>query len=104
MATTPAIRNTHTDGATEYVSSTGSGSAQSSAASSPPSPAMPMFMDGTNDSVTSGNPSPFLSRSTSPGPVTGSGPEDYYASQFQYGYGIPGGMFGERSHTPQACV
>jgi hypothetical protein len=76
----------------------------SSATSSPPSPAMPILVDGASDFIAPRMPSPFLSRSTSPGPVTGSGPEDLLASQYQYGYNLPGGVFSERSHTPQACV
>jgi hypothetical protein len=98
-ATTPSVKNTHSDGATEYINS-----AQSSATSSPPSPAMPVMVDGANDAKPSRTPSPFLNRSTSPGPVTGSGPEDLIVSQYQYGYNMHGGIFPERSHTPQACV
>lgn len=98
-ATTPLVKNSHSDGATEYINST-----ESSATSSPPSPAMPVMVDGANDIRPSRTPSPFLNRSTSPGPVTGSGPEDLLTSQYQYGYNMPGGIFPERSHTPQACV
>jgi hypothetical protein len=101
--TTPSHANTHMDGAMEYALNNSSGSNNSSATSSPPSPAMPLLVDGASDLVTR-TPSPFLSRSTSPGPVTGSGPEDLLASQYQYGYNMPGGMFHERSHTPTACV
>ncbi|KAF3033972.1 hypothetical protein E8E12_004260 [Didymella heteroderae] len=98
-ATTPLLKNGHSDGAIEYINS-----AQSSATSSPPSPAMPVMVDGANDMKPSRTPSPFLNRSTSPGPVTGSAPEDLIASQYQYGYNMHGGIFPERSHTPQACV
>lgn len=98
-ATTPLVKNAHSDGATEYINS-----AQSSATSSPPSPAMPVMVDGANDVNSSRSSSPFLNRSTSPGPVTGSGPEDLLASQYQYGYNMHGGIFPERSHTPQTCV
>ncbi|KAF2650104.1 carbohydrate-binding module family 21 protein [Lophiostoma macrostomum CBS 122681] len=101
---TPAISNSHTDGATEYILNNSSGSNQSSAASSPPSPVMLPMVDGASDSRTaSRSPHNFLSRATSPGPVTGSGPEDYSTS-FQYGYNMHGGIFPEPSHTPQACV
>ncbi|KAH7063796.1 putative phosphatase regulatory subunit-domain-containing protein [Paraphoma chrysanthemicola] len=101
--TTPSHANTQADGAMENLLNNSSGSNNSSATSSPPSPTMPFMVDGAND-VVARIPSPFLSRSTSPGPVTGSGPEDLLASQYQYGYNMPGGMFHERSHTPTACV
>jgi hypothetical protein len=80
------------------------GSNTSSATGSPPSPAMPLLVDGASDFISPRMPSPFLSRSASPGPVTGSGPEDLIASQYPYSYNLPGGVFSERSHTPQACV
>ncbi|KAJ4363451.1 hypothetical protein N0V83_009744 [Neocucurbitaria cava] len=99
---TPAATHVQSDGIIDYVLNNSSGSNQSSATSSPPSPAMPLFVDGANDMNSSRSPSPFLSRSTSPGPVTGTGPEDHVASQ--YGYNMVGGMFYERSHTPTACV
>lgn len=103
-AATPAAQNSHSDGALDYVLNNSSGSNQSSATSSPPSPpALPLMVDGANDLNTSRGPSPFLSRSTSPGPVTGTGPVDHAASQYQYGY-TTGGIFPERSHTPTACV
>ncbi|EUC29812.1 carbohydrate-binding module family 21 protein [Bipolaris victoriae FI3] len=95
--TTPAVRPTQGDGALDYMNNS-SGSNQSSATSSPASPAMPVMADGASDSVS------FLSRSASPGPVTGYAPEDRYASSYEYGYTMPGGAFTERSHTPQACV
>ncbi|UPX21337.1 uncharacterized protein EKO05_0011524 [Ascochyta rabiei] len=98
-ATTPSAKHPHSDGATEYIHS-----AQSSATSSPPSPAMPVMVDGANEVKSSRSSSPFLNRSTSPGPVTGSGPEDLLASQYQYGYNMHGRIFPERSHTPQTCV
>lgn len=101
-ATTPAIKTTHSDGAMEYELNNSSSSNQSSANSSPPSPGMPVLVDGANDAVYSRSSSPFLSRSTSPGPVTGSVLDDHIASQ--YGYNMHGGMFVERGHTPQACV
>lgn len=97
----PAFRG---EGAVEDVLNNGSGSNQSSPTSSPPSPTMALFVDGANDAVVSRGASPFCSRSTSPGPVTGSGPEDHFVSPYQYGYGMPAGMLIERSHTPQACV
>jgi len=100
-ATTPAAAAIN-DGAVEDGSNDSSGSNNTSATSSPPSPAISLHMDGASDLKFSRTPSPFLSRSTSPGPVTGSGPEDL--AQYQYGYNMPGGMFHERSHTPQACV
>ena len=100
----PSAKRTHSDGAVEVVLDNSSGSNTSSATSSPPSPAMPLLVDGASDAIYSCTPSPFLSRSTSPGPVTGSGPEDHLTSQYQYGYNMPGGLFHERSHTPQACV
>ncbi|KAF2846427.1 carbohydrate-binding module family 21 protein [Plenodomus tracheiphilus IPT5] len=103
-ASTPAVTKPNGDGAIDDVLNNSSGSNQSSATSSPPSPAMALFVDGANDLVISRSASPFLSRSTSPGPITGSGPEDHFGSPYQYGYGMPAGMFIERSHTPQACV
>lgn len=101
---TPSVQNTQNDGAVEEVLTNGTSSTTSSATSSPPSPALPLLVDGANDAYLSRTPSPFLSRSTSPGPVTGSGPGDLIASQYQYGYNMSVGMFNERSHTPQACV
>lgn len=92
------------DGAAEEVLNSSSGSNQSSLTSSPASPAMALFVDGANDVVDSRSASPFCSRSTSPGPITGSGPEDHLVTSYQYGYGMPAGMLIERSHTPQACV
>lgn len=102
--TTPATKSNSGDGAMEYMSNNSSGSNQSSAKSSPPSPAMPLLVDGANDMMTSRSPSPFLPRSTSPSPFIGHGPEDHYASQYQFGYNMPGSVLNERSHTPQACV
>ncbi|KAF2107177.1 putative phosphatase regulatory subunit-domain-containing protein [Lophiotrema nucula] len=106
IATTPATKNTHTDGATEYIlNDSSSGSNQSSASNSPPSPVMPLLVDGANDSrASSRSPTHFLSRSTSPGPMTGSGPEDLTVSTYSYGYNLHGGIFPERAHTPTACV
>lgn len=104
-ATTPATKNSHTDGATEYILTDSSGSNQSSASNSPPSPVMPLMADGANDSRSATrSPNHFLSRSASPGPVTGSAPEDIMASSYNYGYALHGGIFPERAHTPQACV
>lgn len=102
-ATTPATKNSHTDGATEYILDGSSESNPSSASNSPPSPVLPDLVDGASD-PRSATRSPFLSRSASPGPVTGSGPEDRMTSPFQYGYGMHGGIFPEQNHTPQACV
>ncbi|KAF2448190.1 carbohydrate-binding module family 21 protein [Karstenula rhodostoma CBS 690.94] len=104
---TPAAKNSHTDGATEYIlnAQSASGSNTSSATNSPPSPSLPVLVDGANDSgFRSASRSPFLSRSTSPGPVTGSAPEDHMASTLQYGYSMHRGIFSEQNHTPQACV
>lgn len=80
------------------------GSNQSSATSSPASPAMPLMVDGASDHATPRNSSPFLPRSASPGPVTGYAHEDHYNPSYQYGYTMPGAVFTERSQTPQACV
>ncbi|KAF2736228.1 hypothetical protein EJ04DRAFT_598252 [Polyplosphaeria fusca] len=104
MATTPATKNPQMDGATEYINES-SGSNQSSASNSPPSPVMPIMLDGASD-VRSASRSPihFLSRSASPGPMTGAGPEDLLPSSYDYGYPMHGGIFPERAHTPQACV
>lgn len=91
------------DGASDYLN--GYGSSQSSSSSSPASPTMSLQTDGATDSFTpSRSQAHFSSRSTSPGPVTGSGPENIINSTFQYGYGMHGGIFPERSHTPQTCV
>ncbi|CAE7188260.1 hypothetical protein PTNB85_07574 [Pyrenophora teres f. teres] len=95
--TTPATKPVLGDGATDYAFNTGS--IQSSTTSSPASPAMPLMVDGANDSVTYPPYSPH-----SPGPMTGYSAEDHYGSQYQYGYSAPGGVFNERSQTPQACV
>lgn len=65
---------------------------------------MPPMVDGANEVIISRSASPFLSRSASPGPVTGTGPEDHLSSQYQYGFNMAGGIFPERSHTPTACV
>ncbi|KAH8704570.1 putative phosphatase regulatory subunit-domain-containing protein [Phaeosphaeriaceae sp. PMI808] len=100
----PSGKSAQGDGVLEVVLNNCSGSNTSSATSSPPSPAMPLLVDGASEALYSRSPSPFLSHSTSPGPMTGSGPEDLLASQYQYGYNMPGGLFHERSHTPQACV
>ncbi|KAF2638596.1 hypothetical protein P280DRAFT_359680, partial [Massarina eburnea CBS 473.64] len=100
-AITPAAKNSDMDGATEYVVNSSSGSNQSSASNSPPSPVMPVQVDGASDSRSSSR-SPFLPRSTSPGPVTG--PEICISSPYQYGYNMPGGIFPEQNHAPQACV
>ena len=102
-ATTPATKNSHTDSAVGYVLDNHSGSNQSSVSNSPPSPQMPTQVDGAND-VKSASHSLFSSQSTSPGPLTGSGPEDYMTSSYQYGYSKHGSMFSEQQHTPQACV
>ncbi|KAF1961584.1 hypothetical protein CC80DRAFT_194331 [Byssothecium circinans] len=99
-ATTPATKNSNTDGTTDYAFSGSSSSNQSSASNSPPSPALPVQVDGASDSNSSR--SPFLSRSTSPGPVTG--PEIHVTSPYQYGYNNHGGIFPEQNHAPQACV
>ncbi|KAF2714777.1 carbohydrate-binding module family 21 protein [Pleomassaria siparia CBS 279.74] len=100
QTTTPTTKNSHTDGATEYVFNSSSGSNRSSASNSPPSPVMPLLVDGANESRSSSrSPNHFLSRSASPGPVTGSGPEDLMASRYEYGY-----LSQMPSHTPQACV
>ncbi|KAF2187243.1 carbohydrate-binding module family 21 protein [Zopfia rhizophila CBS 207.26] len=102
---TLVAKNPGTDRAADYLLNNSSGSNQSSASNSPPSPAMSQLVDGASDSRSiSRSPSHFLSRSTSPGPVTGSGPEDRMTCPFQYGYNMHGGIFPEPTHTPQACV
>ncbi|KAF2477502.1 protein phosphatase regulator [Lindgomyces ingoldianus] len=104
-ATTPSTKTAHTDGTTEYILNSSSGSNQSSASNSPPSPTMSQLVDGANDlRSASRSPNHFLSRSTSPGPMTGSGPEDLRTSPFKYGYNMHGSIFPEPTHTPQACV
>lgn len=95
--TTPATKNAHGDGAMDYAFTTGSN--QSSATSSPASPTMPLMVDGANDAANTTTYPPY-----SPGPMTGYSAEDHYGSQYQYGYSAPGGVFNERSQTPQACV
>jgi len=101
--TPQTVQSQNKDGASDYMN--GCGSSQSSSSSSPASPTMPLQTDGATDSFTpSRSQTHFSSRSTSPGPVTGSGPEDIINSTFQYGYGMHGGIFPERSHTPQTCV
>ncbi|KAF2015399.1 carbohydrate-binding module family 21 protein [Aaosphaeria arxii CBS 175.79] len=106
QASTPVVQNSHTDGASDYILNSNSSTPQSSASNSPPSPVMPVSMDGANDLRSlSRSPNHFLSRSASPGPVTGSTPEDHMTShQFQYGFGKHGGIFPESNHAPQACV
>ncbi|KAL5115369.1 hypothetical protein ACEQ8H_006745 [Pleosporales sp. CAS-2024a] len=100
----PSSQNKQSETKQEQMWSNSTGSNTSSASNSPASPAMPVLVDGANDVDSSRSPSPFLSRSASPGPVMGSGLDDLIASQYQYGYNMPAGMFSERSHTPQACV
>lgn len=99
--TTPATKNAHTDGPADDVPGSSSGSNQSSASNSPPSPAPSVLVDVANDSRGASR-SPFFARPASPGPVTGSGPEDHAVSP--YGYNMHGGIFPEQNHTPQACV
>ncbi|KNG46430.1 carbohydrate-binding module family 21 protein [Stemphylium lycopersici] len=101
--TMPATKPTSGDGAEDYMHII-PGSNQSSATSSPASPAMPLMVDGASDHATPRNSSPFLPRSASPGPVTGYAHEDHYNPSYQYGYTMPGAVFTERSQTPQACV
>jgi hypothetical protein len=60
-------------------------------------------VDGANAERPTVNESHLLSRSNSPGPVTGSGPEDRMDS-FLFGYNMHGNIFPERAHTPQACM
>jgi len=84
----------------DYAFTTGSN--QSSATSSPASPTMPLMVDGANDATTTTTYPPYSPHS--PGPMTGYSAEDHYGSQYQYGYSAPGGVFNERSQTPQACV
>jgi hypothetical protein len=103
QAATPSTKKAYTDGVHEYILDSGSGSNQSSATNSPPSPALPLLLDGAPDSKPGSLSPHFLSRSTSPGPVTGSGPEDHLNS-YQYGYNLHGGIFPEAGHHPQACV
>ncbi|KAH7117879.1 putative phosphatase regulatory subunit-domain-containing protein [Dendryphion nanum] len=104
-ATTPAVNNSHTDGAMEYILDSSTSTPQSSASNSPPSPVMNVAVDVANDAGSrSRSPNHFLSRSTSPGPMTGSGPEDRVNSQYRYGYNQPGGIFPSPGHAPQACV
>jgi hypothetical protein len=98
-----SVTNGQSDGAMELALTNGSGSNNSSVTNSPPSPVMALLVDGASDKKPR-SPSPFMSRSTSPGPITGSSPEDLLATQYQYGYNMSSGFFHERSHTPQACV
>jgi hypothetical protein len=103
--TSPPAKASTADGAMDYLQNdSSSGSNQSSASNSPPSPVMTQLVDGANDARPTMNESHLLSRSTSPGPVTGSGPEDRLNSSFSYGYNMHGNMFPERAHTPQACM
>jgi len=78
-AATPAAAAAPIDGVAECVDNDSSGSNNTSASNSPPSPVMQPQVDGASDFKFSRSPSPFLSRSASPGPVTGSGPEDPYS-------------------------
>jgi hypothetical protein len=105
-ATAPARNDSLTDGTGDLNNVSGSSnSSVSSASSSPHSPVMPLSVDGASDSQSMfQTQSHFPSRSASPGPVTGSGPDDLNKSSFQYGYSMHGGIFPERSHTPTACV
>lgn len=108
--TTPSIKNSHTDGAGDYVDYS-SGSNQNSAESSPSSSKdMSPLVDGASDSrFPTKSPNHFLSRSTSPGPMTGSDPGDRMTSPLYYGgspynHNMHGGIFADPTHTPQACV
>ncbi|KAF2200902.1 hypothetical protein GQ43DRAFT_472294 [Delitschia confertaspora ATCC 74209] len=101
----PPAKNSIVDGATDYISNNSSGSNHSSTSNSPASPPTVAQVDGADDVQNSTlGPVHFLGRSNSPGPMTGSGPEDRMTSPFQYGYNLPGSFFPERSHTPQACM
>lgn len=108
--TTPTTKNSRTDGADDYVHDYSSGSNQNSAESSPSPKDMSRLVDGTNDSrFPSRGPNHFLTRSTSPGPMTGSDPGDRMTSPLYYGgspynHNMHGGIFAEQTHTPQACV
>lgn len=102
--TLPTSKSSHNDGADDSDNNS-SGSDKSSASSSSSSPVLSLLVDGASDSLSgSSNSNHFFSRSASPGPATGSGPEDLINSPFQYGYSMPGSFFPERSPTPQACV
>jgi hypothetical protein len=102
----PARNDSLTDGAGDLnIVPSSTNSSASSASSSSHSPVMPLSVDGASDSQSAfQTPSHFSTRSASPGPVTGSGPDDRNKSSFQYGYNMHGGIFPERSHTPTACV
>lgn len=86
-------------------SGSSSGSNRSSASNSPPSPIADFsgMMDGTNEYKRA--PSRFLSRSASPGPLTGSDIGDRTTSPLHFGYpcsqNITIGIFSE-PHAPQA--
>ncbi|KAF2751459.1 carbohydrate-binding module family 21 protein [Sporormia fimetaria CBS 119925] len=101
VVTAPPKNESVADSASDASSPAGSN--QSSATNSPSSPSMPTFSSASN-STGSKSPSQFLSRSSSPGPVTGSGPDDHPSSGLQYGYSMHGGIFPDRSHTPQVRV
>lgn len=102
--TSSTINKFQNDGTMEMLVDDASGSDPSSASVSPPSPAMPVLVDGSSDLKPSSNLSQFCSRSTSPGPLTASDLENHLSSPYQYSYNMPGGLFIERSPTPQACV
>ncbi|KAF2836861.1 carbohydrate-binding module family 21 protein [Patellaria atrata CBS 101060] len=100
----------YNNGARDFDTDSSGGSNQNSGTNSPPSP-MPrenLPVDGANDTINlSTTPSPFLSRSTSPGPVTGSAIGDRAASPVSFGYpfhqNMHGGIFSE-PHTPTAIL
>jgi len=96
QVTSPPAKSTVADGATDYMLNNSSGSNTSSISNSP-SPTMAQLVDGANEL-------PLLPRSSSPGKMTGSGPEDHMGSRFQYGFSMHGNMFAEPGHTPQACM
>jgi len=100
QASTPAAKTTGTDGPADYLRNDSSGSNRSSLSStSSSSPAMAQLVDGANDAFH------LLSGSSSPGKMTGSGPQDCMSSGYhQYEFSQRGNMFSEAGHTPQACM
>jgi len=94
----------HTDGAREYSDGSASSSPNSGSVSPSPNKGMSPLVDGANDTRSSSRSPNFLSRSSSPGPVTGSAPGDRTLSPLTVGYAygqMHGGIFPD-SHTPTA--
>jgi len=106
--TSPQVQSpkpSSTDGARDHSDNSASSSPNSGTVSPSPNKDMSPLVDGANyQRSSSRSPTHFLSRSSSPGPVTGSDLGDRMLSPLTVGYPygqMHGGIFPD-SHTPQA--